>query len=323
MAVPMNRATLPNQYDQSISKMFYGGYADLPSEFDKVAKVENFPKGRYLTQAEVSPLGALRQMGEGEEISFDVPAEGHKKSIQTVKFGLGFQLTEEAQDDDYHGQISKLPQSLARSAAYCRETNFFNLFNNGFSGGGVTAWDGQPVFGSHTTLKSGTTITNGAAADLSNTSLEAAFEYFDGLVDEAGIKLIVKPDMLLIPTALKWVANDLLKSTGRVWDYDDRYKGSVDIGGTKYMPGNGPAMNQWNPSNGIVDDWRIMISHYLTDDDAWFLLAPDHTFTFYWKKQPTMSSSSNFGTDAMLYKVVMRFATAVWDYKPAYGSAGA
>ncbi|HSW65336.1 MAG TPA: hypothetical protein VLH56_18815 [Dissulfurispiraceae bacterium] len=323
MAVPMNRATLPNQYDQSISKMFYGGYTDLPSEFDKVAKVENFPKGRYLTQAEVSPLGALRQMGEGEEISFDVPAEGHKKSIQTVKFGLGFQLTEEAQDDDYHGQISKLPQSLARSAGYCRETNFFNLFNNGFSGGGVTAWDGVSVFGSHTTLKSGTTISNVGNADLSNTSLEAAFEYFDGLVDEAGIKLILKPDMLLIPTALKWVANDLLKSSGRVWDYDDRYKGVVDVSGTKYAPGTGPVMNQWNPSNGIVDDWRIMVSHYLTDDDAWFMLAPKHTFTFYWKKQPTMSSSSNFGTDAMLYKVTMRFATAVWDYKPAYGSPGA
>lgn len=323
MPSPMNRSAFPYQYDREIAKMFYGQYADLPSEWDKIAKVETFPKGRYFSQAELSPLGAMQRMGEGEEIMFDTPAEGHKKTIQPIKFGLGFQVTEEALEDDLMGQISKLPQSLARSAGFAVEQNFFNLFNNSFAS--ETSWDDQYIFSNtHTTLKSGDTIDNLGAADLSQTSLEAAFEYFDGLVDEAGFPLMIKPDTLLIPTELKWVANDLLKSTGRVWDYTSRTGGYVTVGsGDSVAPGNGPLMNGVNPSNGLVDSWKIMVSHYLTDDDAWFLLGKDHGFTFYWKKKPTLSSSDSFGTGSRLYKSTMRFVATCWDYKPAYGSPGA
>lgn len=323
MAVPMNRAGFPYQYDREIAKMFYGAYADLPTQWDKIAKVETFPKGRYLSYAELSPLGALNRMNEGEEIMFDTPAEGHKKTVQPVKFGLGFQVTEEAQEDDLQGQISKMPNSIARSAGFCIEQNFFNLFNNGFST--ELAWDGLSVFNnSHATLKSGTTIDNAGAADLSQTSLEAAFEYFDNLVDEAGFPLMIKPDTLLIPNELKWVANDLLKSTGRVWDYTSRSGGYVTVAaGDSIAPVPGPLLNGTNPANGIVDAWKVVVSHYLTDTDAWFLLGKDHGFTFYWKKKPTMSSSESFGTGSKLYKVVTRFVPTVWDYKASYGSAGA
>jgi len=322
MATAVNRGAFPLQFDRELAKVFYGTYADLPAQWSKIAKVEDFPKGRYLSNAELSPLGNLRAMAEGEEISFDTPVEGHKKTIQTVKFGLGFQVTAEALEDDLHDQLKKLPQSLARSANFTIEQNFWNLFNNGFST--VTGWDGLPVFANnHVTLKSGTTIANLGNADLSDTSLKAAFEYFDNLVDEAGMPINIKPDKLVIPSALKWVANDLLKATGRVWDYSDYSKGLVNDGSSNIAPGQGPLMNGLNPSNGIVDGWSIFVSRYLTDDDAWFLIAPEHTFTFYWKKKPTMSSSDSFTTDARLYKVVTRFATAVWDYKPMYGSSGA
>jgi hypothetical protein len=320
---PMNRSAFPYQTDREIAKMFYGSYADLPAEWSKIAKVETFPKGRYLSQAELSPLGALQSMGEGEEITFDTPAEGHKKTVSVVKFGLGFQVTEEMLEDDLQGQVSKLPQSLARSAGFCIEQNFWNLFNNGFAS--ELAWDGQYVFDSdHVTMKSGTTISNLGSADLSQTSLEAAFEYYDGLVDEAGFPLMMKPDKLVIPTELKWVANDLLKATGRVWDYTSRSGGYVTVAtGDSVAPGSGPLMNGVNPSNGIVDGWNIVVSHYLTDPDAWFLLAPEHGFTFYWKKQPKMESSDSFGTGSKLYKVTTRFKPTVWDYKGSYGSPGA
>lgn len=315
---PMNRGAFPYQTDREIAKMFYGEYADAPMEWSKIAKVETFPKGRYLSNAELSPLGSLNQMREGEEISFDTPAEGHKKTISVKKFGLGFQVTEEMLDDDLHDQVMKLPKSLARSANFCIEQGFWNLFNNGFAS--ELAWDGVAVFGSHTTLKSGDTISNLGSADLTDTSLKAAFDYFADLVDEAGQPITVKPNKLVIPNALQWVANDLLKATGRVWDYTDPTKGLV---ATSTFAGQGPLLNSLNPSNGVVDGWGVHASRYLTDDDAWFLLSPEHEFTFYWKKKPTMSSSDSFNTSARLFKVITRFAATVWDYKGAYGSPGA
>lgn len=323
MGAPMNRAAFPYQFDKEIAKMVYGKYADHEKEFDKIAKIENFPAGKTYTEAEISPLGGLRAMGEGEPVSFDVPVEGHRKSITTVKFGLGFQLTDEMSSDELFGMSKKMSASLSRSAVLCAEQNFWNLFNNGFSS--VTAWDGKPVFANnHTTLKSGQTINNLGTADLSQSSLEAAFEYFDNVVDEAGFKLSIKPNKLIIPNALKWVANDLLKATGRVWDYTSRAGGYVTVGaGDSVAPGNGPLMNGVNPSNGIVDAWTIFVSKYLTDDDAWFLISDEHDARFYWKKKPTVSSSSDFATDNQLYKLVMRFAVAVFDYKAMYGSPGA
>jgi len=320
---PMNRASYPYQFDKEIAKMVYGKYADMEKEFTKIANISNFPAGSTYTEAEISPLGALRAMGEGEAITFDIPVEGHRKSVKPVKFGLGFQRTEEMSDDELFQMSSKMSSSLSESAVYCEEYNFFNLFNNGFST--VTGWDGLPVFSNnHTTLKGGVTINNKASADLSTTSLTAAFEYYDNLVNEAGLRIIVRPRVLLIPTKLKWAANDLLKATGRVWDYTSRTGGYVTVGaGDSVAPGNGPLMNGLNPSNGLVDSWTIFASHYLTDDNSWFLLGDKQDFRFMWKKQPTVSSSSDFATGNELYKLVMRFAVAVFDYKPCYGSAGA
>lgn len=327
---PMNRSSYANQFDKEIAKMVYGKYADYPKEFDKIAKIANFPAGKTYTEAEISGLGELRAMGEGEAISYDVPAEGHKKSISTVKFGLGFQRTEEMSADELFMMSDKMSSSLSKSAVYCAEQNFFNLFNNGFVTTYGTAWDAKAVFADdHATLKSGDTIDNKGAVDLSQPALEAAFEYFDALVDEAGMPVVARPTMLLIPVGLKWLANDLLKSTGRVWDYYSYSKGLVADGsgttGTALYPGSASnnLMNGLNPSNGIVDGWKIHVSRYLTDTDAWFLLSDQADARFYWKKKPTMSSSSDFDTDNMLYKLVMRFATAVFDYKGMYGSTGA
>lgn len=323
---PMNRSAFPYQFDKEIAKMFYGKYADYPKEFDKIANIETFPVGRTYTEAEISSLGALRAMGEGEAISYDVPVEGHKKSIQTIKFGLGFQVTDEMGSDELFGMSKKMSSSLSRAAAVCADTNFFNLFNNGFTT--TLGWDGLSIFNtSHVTLKSGQTIGNQPAADIdiSQPALEAAFEYYDNLVDEAGVKIMVKPRTLLIPSKLKWAANDLLKATGRVWDYSgtggDKTKGLLSatlVGG----PVNG-LLNGVNPSNGLVDDWSIFVSKYLTDDDAWFLLSDQHDFRFYWKKKPTMSNSADFDTDNTMYKVIMRFAVAAFDWRGAYGTSGA
>ena len=323
MPNPMNRPGYPNQFEREIRDMFIDKYTALGSEFDKIAMIDDFGTGKTLTKAEISPLGQLRAMGEGDAISFDVPEEGHKKSLSTVKFGLGFQHTDEMSSDELFAMTKKLVASLARSAAYCRETNFWALFNLGFTT--TLGWDGLSVFNdAHTTLKSGDTIDNLGAADLTDTSLKAAFDYFDSLVDEAGMKVLVKPTTLLVAPDNKYMAHDLLKATGRVWDGLTAYGHTTD-GTTKVGVANAEKhfANGLNPSFNLVPEWNYFISHFLTDDDAWFLLSDQHDFEFLWKKKPTMSKSDDFATDNTMYKVVMRFATGVFDYKGAYGSPGA
>jgi hypothetical protein len=305
--MPMVRNQFPYQMDKVIDDMFMDRLEDYPSEYEQVAKIENFPKGRYYTAAEISGLGDVRLISEGGRVEFDTPVEGHRKQVEAVKYGLGFQVTEEMVDDDFHDKISQVAGTLAESAKEKVNIEFFSLFNDGNDT--HTAWDSAYIFAdAHTTLKSGDTIDNLGASALSETTFQAAKEYFDGLVNEAGRKAYVRPDMLLVPTELQWMANRLQMQTGAI----------STSGVVPDMSGN---LNTANPSNGFVDPWKVFVSRYLTDAETWFLLSSkDHQMKLLWKKQITLESSDDFHTGARMYKVTMRFYPACFDYKPVYGA---
>jgi len=303
-----NRKIFGNHLDRDVGNIFFDDYADYPSEFDRVAKVGQAPAGNHWTEAELSPLGKLREIPEGGGITFDFPVEGHKKTVYYNKYGLGFQITKEMYTDDLTGNFKKMPSKLAKSAGLKREVEFWSLFNNGFDS--ETSWDSQYIFDTdHTTLKSGDTIKNepDTASSLSETSLQAAFEYYDGvgngLVDEAGNPLNMQPKYLIVPSKLRWTANQLMKNT-------------MNIGSANRD------LNTVNASNDMVNPYELIISRWLTSDTAWFLLSDEHDFRFWWKEQAEMSSQDDFYTDSALFKVVMRFACFAMDYKGAYGNEG-
>lgn len=306
--MPAVRNMFPYQMDKDIDEMFMDRLMKYPSEYEQVANVKNFPKGRYYIQAEISGLGAVRAISEGGRIEFDTPVEGNRKSVEAVKYGLGFQVTEEMVDDDYHGKIQQVAGTLADSAKDKINVEYFSLFNDGDDT--HTAWDGQYVFDTdHVTLKSGTTISNKGTSALSETTLQAAFEYFYGLVDEAGRKIRVVPDLLLVPEELRWTAHRLAKQAGGI---------TTPASDTAEASGN---IMTVNPDYGIVEPWRVMVCRYLTDAESWFFISKkDHQMFLLWKKNITLESSDDFHTGTRLYKVTTRFKPAVFDYKPGYGA---
>jgi hypothetical protein len=299
-----NTKIFGNHLDNDISTIFFDTYATSGSEFDKIAKISNAVPGNHLTESELSPLGALLEIPEGTGISFDLPAEGHKKTVYYTKYGLGFQITQEMMKDDLQRNFEKMPGKLAKSAAYKRETVFFDLFNAGFTT--HLGWDGQYVFDNdHVTMKSASTIKNkpDTAGSLSETTLQAAFEYYDTLVDEAGMPLDFDgPKTLLVPTQLRATAAKLMGTANKLGSANN------DV-------------NLMSKSSGYVS-YDPFVSRFLTSSTAWFLLSPMHDFRFIWKDQANMESSDDFYTGNALFKVTMRFAVAVFDYKGAYGNAG-
>jgi phage major head subunit gpT-like protein len=291
--------------DRDMNDIFFDEYSLAPGEYDKIAKVANAPGGNHYTESELTPLGSLREVPEGTGIVFDLPEQGHSKTVYFTKYGLGFQITQEMYKDDLFGNFKKMPRKLAKSASQKPEVEFFDLFNNGF--GTHTAWDGQYLFDTdHSTLKSGDTIANepSTAGSLSETTLQAAFEYYDTLVDEAGNPLTIRPNKLVVPTELKYTALKLRANTGQI----------------------GTANNDLNivaAENDFVDSYSIHVSRYLTSSTAWFLLSDQHDFRFYWKERASFESADDFYTGNALFKTVMRFACFVMDYKGAYGNEGA
>ena len=299
-----NRASFPNLLDKAIDKTFMDALANTESEYEKIAKVASPLPGESIVESEISGLGNLYEMTEQGRVTYDSPVEGHKKARYYNKYGLGFQVTEEMIQDEVHDKIMKMPAALGEAAMQKINLIFFDLFNNGF--GTHLSWDGQYIFDvDHTTLKSGDTISNdGVAADLSETSLQAAFEYFDKLKTESGYPMSLTPNELLVPVDERWTAMKLMSG--------DRVLGSA----------NNDQLTT-NPTYGMVPGWKVTVSKYLTDTDAWFLLSDKHDFRLVFKKKPTMDKYDDFDTGNRLYKVTTRFSAFCNQYKGAYGNAGA
>lgn len=328
MAVAVKGA-FPNEMAKDIDKIFFDQYTGGKPEMPMIAKMGSFPAGDTYTESEMTGLGEWEQIYDAQPVSYDIPAEGHKKSVKPYDFGKGFQITRNTLTDDLHGNWKKMPATLGKGAAEIKEIQFWNLFNNGFAGGGETCWDLGAIFASHTLLKpkgAVTTCSNLGSADLADVSLKAAFEHYDDLVDESGFRMRMSPSILLIPPELKWEANTLQKATGKVWDYTDASKGEIRAA-TAATPSvsGGPLTlpNLIQPSYGIVDEWSIMVSHYLTDSDAWFLLSREHDFRFWWKQQMSLESKDDFNTRSRLYQATMRFRAFVMAWRGSYGSPGA
>lgn len=311
MAVAMT-GKFPKHLDRDIDKIFTNEYSRYPKQYAKVAKNVPFPKGNHYTEAHVSNLGQMRQIGEGQGVDFDLPEEGREKTIYPVKFGLGFQVTEEMVEDAVHPNIPKMAKSLGISANHTVELRFWDLFNSGNDT--HTSDDGEYIFsGSHSTLKSGDTIDNIDTSALSETSFQAAFEYFDTLVDEAGYPVFTSLSGLLVPTKLRWMAHTLAKQKGGITTPDSD---------TAEASGN---LMTTNPENGYVDSWQVMVIRYLDaafggDDETWFAISPDHDMRLSWKRKIRMEAGDDFHTGNRLYKATMRFQTAAFDYKGVYGS---
>lgn len=309
MSDQMIRPNYPYQTDKEIDDMFTDYLMEYPSEYERAAsggQSKPLGKGRYYTVAQISGLGDVVAIPEGGRVTFDTPVEGHYKQVQASKYGLGFAETEEMEEDDFHGKIPSVVESLSASAMDKVNIDYFSLFNDGNDT--HTAWDAAYVFAdSHTTMKSGDTIDNLGAAALSETSLQAAFEYFDNLVDEAGRKVNLKLDAVWVPTALQWTGHRLRNQMG----------GISTSGTAPNLSGN---QMTTNPANGAVDSWRLEVFRYLTDDETWFAVSDKHQALLLWKRQIRMEHGNDFHTGSRLHKVTMRYVPAVFDYKGLYGA---
>jgi hypothetical protein len=300
-----NTKVFGNHLDRDVNDIFFDSFAGTPTRYDSIAKIMNAPAGDHYTEAELSPLGNLRDLPQGTGIQFDNPVEGNKKTIYYNQYGLGFQITKQMYRDDLTGNFKRMPEKLAKSAALKPEVVFFDLFNNGFTS--ELASDGQYVFDTdHVTLKSGETVANkpGVAGSLSETTLQAGFEYFDGVPDEAGNPLDFEPYLLVTNVGNRWIARRLNMQ--------------------EFEPASpNRDVNLLNPSYSEVGSWQVLLSKYITSTTAWFLLSRQHDFRLYWKEKSTLESADDFYSGNALFKVTNEFGVAVFNYKGAYGNAGA
>jgi len=278
-------------------------YARYPEEWRSCFEVESSDRA-FEEETKLSGFGTAPTKDEGAAIAYDDAQEVYTARYSHEVIALGFSLTQEAVEDNLYDSLSaRYTKALARAFQNTKEVKGAAIFNEGFTG--QTGGDGKSVFATDHPLVSGGTNANepSTAADLNETSLEAAVIAIGKWTDERGLKIAAKPKKLLIPSDLQFVAERLMASEKRSGTSDN------DVNALKSMsavPGG------------------YMVNHFLTDTDAWFLGTDiPNGFKHFTRVAMKTGMEGDFETGNVRYKGRERYSFGYSDPLAYYGSPGA
>ena len=254
-------------------------------------------------ELKLSGFGAAPVKDEGSAISYDTAQESFVARYTHETIAMGFAITEEAMEDNLYVSLSaRYTKALARAMAYTKQVKAASLLNNGFSS--FNSGDGVTLFSTAHPLVNGGTNSNRPAtgADLNETSLEDAVIQIGKFTDERGLKIAARPQKLIIPSDLQFVATRLLQSDYRVGTADN------DINAIK--------------TNGVIPE-GFVVNNYLTDTNAFFITTdvPDGMKHFV-RSPMTTSMDGDFDTGNVRYKARERYSFGVSDPLGIFGSPG-
>ena len=300
----LNRADFRKQLQEGLNTVFGMAYKSYAEEWRGIFKVETSAKA-FEEDVLMAGLGAAPVKGEGAPVEYDEGAESYVARYNHETIALAFAITEEAEEDGLYGALgAKYAKALARSLQHTKEVKGSNILNNGFSAS-FLGGDGVSLFSTAHPLWGGGTQSNKLAtpADLSEAAIEEAMIQIADWVDERGIPIAVMAECLIIPTDLMFIAERILKSSGRPGTADN------DLNALK--------------SKGAFPQ-GVKVNHRLTDPDAWFIITdcPDGLKHFV-RKKVSRGVEGDFETGNMRYKARERYSFGWSDYRGAFASEGA
>lgn len=253
-------------------------------------------------------VGLPSQIDEGGDIAVDAMVQGFNKTFKPVKYGLGIAATQELVEDDKVGIVSKRSVLLAESVAQDREIRAASVFNNAFDGTNYAGPDAKALCASdHPLVKAGGTQSNilSAAADLDVTSLELALTDWELLKDHRGFLQTLSTPKVLVASQNRWNVAEILKSQMRS-DTANNTANAFKYGET-----------------GAVVDYLVW--KYLTDPDAWFLVAPPSETETLWLDRKAPYTKSDYIEKNETGFVYMRYRATYgfYGWKGVYGTPGA
>jgi len=300
----ISRAQLLKELLPGLNALFGLEYKSYGEEHKEIYETENSERS-FEEETKLSGFSAAPVKNEGQAIAYDNAQEAWTARYNHETIALGFSITEEAVEDNLYDSLSKrYTKALARGMAYTKQVKAASTLNNAFSPL-YTGGDGVALCATNHPLVSGGINSNrpAAAADLNETSLEAAVIQIAAWTDERGLLIAAKPKKLVIPPALMFVAKRLLDTELRVGTTDN------DINALKSM-------------GAIAEGFTV--NHWLTDTNAWFLTTDVPNGLKHFVRSPMANSmDGDFDTGNVRYKARERYSFGWSDPLGIFGSPGA
>jgi hypothetical protein len=299
----ISRAQLLKELLPGLNALFGLEYARYGEEHKELYETETSERS-FEEETKLSGFSAAPVKNEGSAIAYDNAQEAWTTRYNHETIALGFSITEEAIEDNLYDSLSaRYTKGLARAMAYTKQVKAAAVINNGFSAA-YAGGDGVALFSTAHPLVNGGTNSNRptTAADLNETSLEAAVIQIAAWTDERGLLIAAKPKKLIVPPSLMFVATRLLETSLRVGTTDN------DINALK--------------NNGSIPE-GYTVNHFLTDTNGWYLTTDVPNGLKHFVRSPLANSmDGDFDTGNVRYKARERYSFGWSDPLGVFGSPG-
>lgn len=258
-------------------------------------------------------IGDFAVKAEGGSVSYTDPIAGSELAFTHARRSNGYKITQEMLDHDLYNEIVKLERDLQIAGDEDLEIAGHLLLNSGFGttdnaayGFESQGFDGLALFSTaHTRLDGGTTQANRPStdADLGVGPLGDGIIQFQSWRDHRGRRVRAQANLLVVHPNDMLTAKELLAPGGKP----------------------GTANNDINSlvGEGLTQD-SVVVSAYLTDTDAWFLLDTRQMDTWwFWDVQPRTAMEDDFDLEVIKRKRVHGFSLGHGEWFGCYGSTGA
>lgn len=277
-------------------------YNHIPAQYKGCFETEKSGK-KYEEDVELTGFGLAPVKTEGGGVAFDSETQGPTTRYTHVSIGLGYMVTLEEREDQLYPVVSKKrSKALAFSMMQTKETIAANVYNRAVNPAYVGG-DGQSLLSTaHPTTDGTQSNMLGTPADLSEAALEAALIEISQMKNSRGLRINAKAKELIIPSALQFDAERILKSNLRVGSELNDVNAIKNMG---LLPG------------GIHEN------RYLTNPKTWFIKTdiPDGMRHFE-RRKLVFTKDNDFHTDNALAKATERYSFGWTDWRAIFGSQG-
>jgi len=306
----ISRSQMLKELLPGLNALFGLEYNKYGEEHKEIYETESSDRS-FEEEVKLSGFGAAPVKAEGSAMAYDNAQEAFTARYNHETIAMGFSITEEAMEDNLYESLSaRYTKALARAMAYTKQVKAASILNNGFNGA-FPGGDGVSLFGvnssnnrvGHPLVGGGVNFNSpGTPVDLNETSLENAIIQIAAWTDERGLLIAAKPVKMVIPPALQFVAERLMKTDLRVATADN------DINALKNM--------------GAIPQ-GYTVNHFLTDPNAWFLKTDvPNGMKHFERIRLTTGSDSDFDTGNMRYKARERYSFGWSDPLGMWASSG-
>lgn len=271
-------------------------------KYTRVFNVQDSARA-YEEKTGITGFGLFGKKAENEKVDYDVRLQAYDKRLTHETWGKGYQFTFEMMRDDLDAIVRDTAPELARAALNSIETDAFADFNNAFGSTTTPDGGGTALISASHSLVGGGSFSNLITGDLGQGTIQSALNKFADMRDERNLLIRGQADILLIPTELQWTAAELLDSQQR----------------------SDTANNAINVIQRNRVGLETIVSPYLTDANAWFILSDpsQHNLVYYWRDEPFTDSALDFDTRNMKTAMLYSMSHGAFDWRNIVGSAGA